>query len=217
MSKNNKKLMDLLYPSARGGGVEGGMWGEKWLLRQLANMLSSTQSGKRMDTGFTQHLRRLGSGRKKMSGDDVYMALEREYKGSGKTIGGFIDFLLAPIKMIQNGIEHKAWNHGLPGGPNADRKGAGAEGGFGVADVLLPFRVFQNGIEGKRWDKGVFGKGASGGDHVDLGGKKPKKKRQQSPKQKKRAALIKRLMKENPGLTLPHASHLIKEHGLMDR
>jgi len=73
--------------------------------------------------------------------------------------------------------------------------------------------MIKNGIEGKRWSDNTPFQGL--GKSAPQKQKKEKKKRKLSDRQIKRNNLIRKLMRENEGLTLPQASKYIKENNLV--
>lgn len=109
--------------------------------------------------------------------------------------GGFLEFLLAPIKMIQNGIEHKPAFQGL---------GTKNMGGFGLNDIIFPFKMIDNAVNKRRWDSGIFGNGKKQ--------TKAKKPRKVNKKMSERGRMISKLMKSQ-GMTLGEASSALKQMG----
>jgi len=104
--------------------------------------------------------------------EQMHDEIERLYLGSGKTRGGWLEFITSPIRMIQNAVEGNAWDYGIHPGVKSKKEGGAKQ-------------------------------------------KKEKKKRKLSDRQIKRNNLIRKLMRENEGLTLPQASKYIKENNLV--
>ena len=77
----------------------------------------------------------LGSGKKSnLSKEKMHSEVERLFMGSGKSRGGFLQWLLAPGRMIQNAVEANAWDYGIHPGVKSKKeeeamKGKGISGG----------------------------------------------------------------------------------------
>jgi len=83
----------------------------------------------------------VGSGNRKLlnrkqdvSKKEMFDALEAVYQGSGKTRGGFLQWLTAPIRMIQNAVEGNAWDYGINKGIKSKKEEQEAMKGKGKTD-----------------------------------------------------------------------------------